>query len=100
MALPVKPLPTSEVDGIAIRSLTFREATQFQKLGGDLLEASVFLLVTATGNTNEEVDAWIDATDFADVQRVVAAVLDLSGLSEGEEAGEPIDPKSGGNEPS
>ncbi len=97
MALPVKPLPTSEVDGISIRSLTFREATDFQKLGGDLLTASVFLIVKATGDTEEAVNAWVDATDFADVQRVVAAVLDLSGLSEGEDAGEPIDPKSDGS---
>lgn len=86
MALPVKPLAkdTVDLDGdkVGIRSLSRAEAiklaTEYQHNAD---AAEIFMLVAGTGQSEEEVTNWRNATDAKTVGKVVDAIAALSGLT-------------------
>lgn len=101
MTLPVRPLPTSEVDGIAFRSLTMREASAFAKLTDNDAQVA-YVIACGCDATEAEVATFLDGTSFGTVQTLVSAILTLSGLRDpdAKEGEEPADPKSPTSEPS
>lgn len=92
MGLPKIKLPTKEVllsDGSAVevRGLTRAEVLELQKIGQE--DQSKFepasLEKAIEGVTAEEAAAWIASTPFGDVDAVLQAILDLSGIEGGAE---------------
>ncbi len=105
MPLPARELPKSSVtlgqDTIEFRSLTIKEAGEFAKFQGDTVKGSTFIISTATGVSEEDASTWLDSVTFGEANTVVSAILYLSGLAGDEDdAGDPIDPKQDGSEPS
>jgi hypothetical protein len=102
VALPVIPLPSSvvEVNGapVPFRSLSRSEALALQDFRGREDEAEVYILVAATGCTEEEAQAFREGTMTMEAGKLIDAILVLSGLAEGTDpAGDPIDPKAATN---
>lgn len=86
MALPVIPLPKSEVvaaEGVVVsfRSLTRKEALKVtQEFKGQADAAEVFILSCGLDTPEEEVAAWRVTTDPVAVGKVVDEIIYLSGL--------------------
>jgi hypothetical protein len=97
VALPIIPLPASVVDvngtPVAFRSLSRSEALALQDFRGREGEAEVYILVKATGCTEEEAQAWRESTLTMEAGKLIDAILVFSGLAEGDET----DPKAGTN---
>jgi hypothetical protein len=89
MALPAITLPTGEAvlpggATVPIRSLSRAESFGMQKYTDDAEGGDVYILSLGTDTPEADVRKWREATPFDDVQAVVTAILELSGL---------IDPK-------
>ena len=85
MALPIRPLPTSsvEVNGaeVSFRSLSRAEALALQDYKGREDEAEVFILVKATGCSEDEAQAFRSESLTRDAGLLIDAILELSGLT-------------------
>jgi hypothetical protein len=97
VALPIIPLPASVVDvngtPVPFRSLSRSEALALQDYRGREGEAEVYILVKATGCTEDEAQAWRDATMTMEAGKLIDAILVFSGLAEDED----VDPKAATN---
>jgi hypothetical protein len=85
MPLPVKPLPTGEVEiegqKVPIRGLSRREAIAVGQLGRDSIDAAEVLILTAgTGCTEAEATAWRDAVDMVTGSLLIDAIVGLSAM--------------------
>lgn len=91
MGLPKIKLPTKEVllsDGSAVevRGLTRLEVQEIHALGKeDESKFDPVLLSLGAGVSSEDAAAWIKATPFGDVEKLLKAILDLSGLEDSAE---------------
>lgn len=88
MGLPKFQLPTKEVllsDGSAVevRGLTRYEASKLYELkdAGKFQEIDPYLLACGTGVDIKETEAWIKETPFSEVETLISAIIDLSGIS-------------------
>ena len=104
MPLPISPLPTGTVDiaGVAapIRSLSRGERLRLVSFGEEgYRDAEAFVIAVATDTSEDEAAAWVYASAPADVDAILSAIFELSGLarpadeSEGEAPG--ADPTPG-----
>lgn len=86
MALPVVPLPTETVTvggiAVAIRGLSRLEVVKLKTdYQGKEDAAEVFLLSCALNITQEEAEAWLQATPPAPAGELIEAIIYLSGLA-------------------
>jgi len=94
MTLPVRPLPASsvEVNGtpVSFRSLSRAEALKLtQDFKDDVDAAEVFVLVCATGVTDEEARTWRAETTTDEAGKLIDGILIFSGLATEAEAPDP-----------
>lgn len=85
MTLPIVRLAHGEYklsDGqtMRIRGLSRAEALQLQGLGADVKAVETLCIQAVTGVTEEEAQAWIADTPNQDVEGLVNAIAQLSGL--------------------
>jgi hypothetical protein len=75
-----------------------KEADAFRGYAEDTLGASVFIISSACGVSEEDASTWLGTVTFGEANTVVSAILYLSGLTGTEDdAG---DPKPDTSEPS
>ncbi len=94
MTLPAVELPTelvvlSDGQSVIVRSLTFAETRTLAEVEGAGIDVMRQVIACATGASVAEVDAWLEATPFPDVQAVADAARRVSKLDdpEGEASG-------------
>lgn len=84
MALPKGKMTTVTVElsggTVEVRSLTLAESTEVGKLDGDKVAHAI---AYATGETVEDVQAWLADAPAGDATKLMNAITDVSGLSEG-----------------
>jgi phosphoglycolate phosphatase-like HAD superfamily hydrolase len=98
LKLPVRPLPTADVDidgtTITVRGLSraaaLKVTTAFGAARAD--EAEDFIVAQGTGITEAEAHAWREATEATAAGAVVDKILELSALLDLEDKNAP-DPK-------
>ena len=86
MTLPIAPLPTGEVTiagtVVAFRSMSRAEALQLNGYKGREDEAEVFILMSGTGCSEAEAEAFREGNDTATAGLLIDGILVLSGLAE------------------
>ena len=91
MTLPIKPLPTGTVTiegtDVPIRALAYSEVMTLSRLEDADEAAERFMIVCGTGVTEAEAAAWVTSTDGPTVERLLAAISALSGLTKDPSAG-------------
>jgi hypothetical protein len=85
MALPTVATKTKKVrlsDGstVTVRGLTRAQALAMAELDEDAAKIEPALLAAGTGSAPEEAQKFYDTAPFADTQKLVEAIMALSGL--------------------
>ena len=85
--LPVRQLPRAEFtfdDGVTlpIRGLSRAEAIRLRSLGDDVTAVEVLCIQVATGVTEEEARLWHNTAPNGEIERLVSAIAELSGLGD------------------
>jgi hypothetical protein len=100
MGLPIPVLRTRTVtvegDEYRIQALTRKQAMALQAFADTPEAGEVYLLAKGLNVPEAEVDAWREVADFATVEIVLEAIVELSGLSKDKDA----DPQLGTSKPS
>lgn len=85
MPLPIKPLPTDELEingqRVEYRSLSRAQALKVHEFVGREDEAEVYLLMCGTGCTEEEARAFREGNDAETAGLLIDAIIVISGLT-------------------
>lgn len=85
MALPKAPMPTDTVElsggPVDIVGLKYGQIKLIQKMGAEA--SDIAAISWATGTDKAEVAEWLEAVPAGDVKILLAAISEISGLSEG-----------------
>lgn len=81
VALPTDTVSVAGVD-IVVRGLSRAEATRIAQFNGDVGAAETFVLACGVGISEEDANAWRDATPPDVAGLVVDRIIELSGLAD------------------
>lgn len=70
-----------DLGGLEVRALTLAEVRKARKM--DEMEADIAAVAWATGRLPAEVEAWMNSVSAGEAMRLVARVMEASGLTEG-----------------